>query len=602
MKRTISSALFVIAFAGMYAQQNEKSIEEVSVQGRFLNLPIKKVNENVTVITREQLNLSPSKSVEEVLAQFTGVDIRRRGGNGVQADITLRGSTFEQVLILVNGVRMSDSQTGHNSMNVPFDLSSVERIEIVKGPSARSFGQSAYAGVINIITKPAAQQGATVSASAGDFGTWSLGLGVDFGTEKFSNFIQVGSSASEGYRHNTDYKINNVFYQTRAQVGETKLNLQAGIQEKKFGANGFYATPAATEQYEETQASVVSVSAKRDFDQLNLNSNIYWRRGQDMYEYIRNKPQIYRNMHIGNNVGAEVNGTYRWAAGSTGLGADVRKEFLSSNNLGDRERFITQLLAEHHFSFLNDKLQVSPGISWANYSGGENYFYPGIDAGFEFNDNHKIFGNVAKVNRVPTFTDLYYTSKTEAGNPNLKPEHALSAELGYRFQRPNFLAKVSGFLRDSENSIDWVKANSTAIWKAENIGEIKTRGVEVEMEQKFNSFVRLVSVGYTFLDSEHQQPNQLMSRYQLENLKHQFVAKLENQFTSKISSQLVYRYNERISTGNYQLLDARINFNYNPLNLYVLVNNLTNTKYTETFGVPMPSRWFHVGVSYRVKM
>jgi iron complex outermembrane receptor protein len=81
------------------------------------------------------------------------MDIRRRGANGVQSDVSFRGSSFEQVLLLINGIRMNDSQTGHNSLNLPVDLGDVERIEVIKGPAARRFGQNAYAGAINIITK-----------------------------------------------------------------------------------------------------------------------------------------------------------------------------------------------------------------------------------------------------------------------------------------------------------------------------------------------------------------------------------------------------------------------------------------------------------------
>ncbi|MGZ5196793.1 MAG: TonB-dependent receptor, partial [Kaistella sp.] len=245
MKKIILSVFLVGNILNFSAQTNEKEIDEVNIQGKFLNLPVKKVNENVTVITRDQLQNSPAKSIEEVLAQFTGFDIRRRGGNGVQADISVRGSSFEQVLILVNGVRMSDSQTGHNSMNIPFDLASVERIEIIKGPSARSFGQNAYAGVVNIITKPSDVENVTISASGGDFETYSLGIGANFGSRKISNFIQVNSSASDGYRYNTDYKINNIFYQNEIALQNGNLKFQAGIQEKKFGANGFYASPNA---------------------------------------------------------------------------------------------------------------------------------------------------------------------------------------------------------------------------------------------------------------------------------------------------------------------------------------------------------------------
>lgn len=582
------------------AQTGESEISEVFIHGKFLDLPVTKVSENITVINREEIRSSPATSVEEVLAQITGFDIRRRGGNGVQADISLRGSSFEQVLILVNGVRMNDSQTGHNSMSVPFDLASVERIEVIKGPAARRFGQNAYAGVINIVTKPAAEDTATVSASGGDFGTYSLGLGTHMSTEKVAHFVQLNSSSSEGYRYNTDYKINNIFYQNQFRVASANVRFQAGIQEKKFGANGFYATAAATDQYEETQASVVSLSADRKWDSWTFNSNIYWRRGQDIYEYVRGRPELYRNIHIGNNIGGEINTTLNSALGRTGLGVEIRKEFLASNNLGRRERFITQLFLEHHFSFFDDRMDIAPGISWSAYDREGNFLYPGVDVGYNLSPNHKIYGNAAKVSRIPTFTDLYYLSKTEAGNPFLQPEHAFSAEVGYRYHRNGLELKASGFLRDTDNSIDWVKASENELWRAENIGSIYTQGIELELRQQLNSFVQSWSLGYTFLDSRAEKLESLWSRYIMENLKHQIVAKMENKLYKELSAQWVYRYNERVTTGSYHLLDLKLNWQYNDLQLFLLINNLTSTQYTETFGVPMPGRWFQLGFNYRI--
>ncbi|MEC5156136.1 TonB-dependent receptor plug domain-containing protein [Chryseobacterium sp. MP_3.2] len=600
MKKGITSIFILATMQNLSAQEKESPISEVLVQGKFLELPLKKVNENITVISKEEIQNSPAKSVDELLAQFTGFDVRRRGGNGVQSDISMRGSTFEQVLILVNGIRMNDSQTGHNSMSLPFDLASVEKIEVVKGPAARRFGQNAYAGAVNIITKPSAEDNVIISGSGGDFGTYSLGAATSFGGEKFRNFVQASTSSSEGYRYNTDYKISNIFYQSQYLIENGKINFQAGIQEKKFGANGFYSSPNAKDQYEETQASVVSLGINKKFSNLNINSNIYWRRGQDEYLFVRNKPEIYRNMHIGNNVGAEINGSYLSSFGTTGLGVELRKEFLASNNLGHRERFVTQLFLEHNFSFFQNKLNISPGISWANYDQEGDFFYPGLDVGFDFSDHHKVYGNITKVNRIPTFTDLYYVSKTEAGNPTLLPENAVSAELGYRFQRNNFLGKISGFLRNSDNSIDWTKENLNDIWRAENIGEIITKGIEIELGQNFSSFLKSYSVGYTYIDSKSSQPDNAISRYVLENLKHQFVAKVEHKFLKNFTNQLIYRYNERVNTGSYQILDEKIAYDFKNLNLYVLVNNITNSDYTETFGVPMPKRWFHVGFTYSI--
>ncbi len=600
MKKITTTLLAIASIFYLSAQEQESNIEEVRVKGKFLELPVNKINENITVISKAEIAASPAKSVEELLATYTGFDIRRRGGNGVQADVSLRGSYFEQVLILVNGIRINDSQTGHNSMSLPFDLTSVEKVEIIKGPAARRLGQNAYAGVVNIITKTGAEDVLAVSGSGGDFETYNIGLGAHFGNENFTNFFQANTTSSEGYRHNTDYKINNIFYQNEYKLADAKLKFQAGFQEKKFGANGFYASPNATEQYEETQASLVSLAFEQNISQVNINSNVYWRRGQDLYLFNREKPEIYRNMHIGNNIGAEVNASAASTWGVTGLGIELRKEFLASNNLGARERFLTQVFFEHHFSFFQEKLQISPGISWANYNTVGDFFYPGLDVGFDFNENHKIYGNIAKVNRIPTFTDLYYVSKTEQGNPDLNPENALSTEIGYRFQKNNFLAKMSYFTRNSENSIDWVKQNSADIWRAENIGDINTQGLEVEVNQRLNSFISSYSLGYTYLDSKAFEPQNLISRYVLENLKHQFVAKLENRLFANLKNQLIYRYNERVTTGSYQLLDEKITYDFKNLNLYLLINNLTNTKYTETFGVPMPGRWFHIGFTYKI--
>jgi vitamin B12 transporter len=600
MINKLKYSFFLLVGLTISAQQSQSDIDEVFVQGKFLNLPVSKNNENITIITKAEIEKSPANSIDELLQLNTGLDIRRRGSNGVQADVSIRGSSFEEVLILVNGVRMNDSQTGHNTLNIPFDLDSVQQIEIIKGPAAQRYGNNAYAGVINIITKPLAEKSVKISAEGGDFKSYDLGANANIGNEKFSNLIQVHSSASEGYRHNTDYKINNFYYQNNLKIKNGDLSFQAGFSEKKYGANGFYATPAATEQYEETQASVVSVSGHQTYNKWDFNSNISWRRGQDMYVYIRDKPSVYRNLHLGNNISGEFNTAYHSSLGVTGLGVELRKEILVSNNLGNRNRFVSQVFLEHNFSLLNDKLALSPGVSYANYSKEGNFFYPGLDAGYTFNEHNKIYGNISKVHRVPTFTDLYYKSPVEQGNPDLKPESAISTEIGYQYKMNNLVAKTSFFTRDSNNLIDWAKDTPSSPWMARNIGKVSLKGVEVEVKQQFSGFFKSYSLGYTYLDNQRKDGTNLFSRYNLDNLKHQFVATLENKFFGNFTNELTYRYNERVNLGSYNLLDEKLNYNLKDFSVYVLINNLTNSSYVETSLVPMPGRWFHIGLSYKI--
>lgn len=601
MIKKLGSIFFVGSALFMSAQEKSSDIETIEVQGKFVSTPYKSANQNITIITREEIANSPAKSIDEMLQQVAGMDIRRRGANGVQSDVAFRGSSFEQVLLLINGIRMNDSQTGHNSLNIPVDLEDVERIEVIKGPAARRFGQNAYAGAINIITKINPGKRVKISADAGDYETYGFGMNANLGGEKFSNSLNINSNSSQGYMHNTDYEIRNAFYQSQLKIKDGDLRLQAGFSEKKFGANGFYSSSKATEQYEEMQASIISLAHRQSFGKFKLNSNVYWRRGQDMYLYNREKPEVYRNMHIGNNVGGEVNSSYNWALGTTGLGVELRKEFLASNNLGDRNRFVSQVFFEHYFSFFDKKLNISPGISWANYSNEGNFFYPGVDVGYNFNTNNKVYGNVSKVHRVPTFTDLYYSSYTEQGNASLAPENAVYAEVGYQYQTKNILAKVSGFLRSSNNSIDWIKASPTdPVWYAQNVGDTEIKGVEVEVNHQLLNWLRY-SLGYTYLDNDFKQPKDFVSRYTLDNLKHQFVAKLETKFLKYFTNEVVYRYNDRLNLTSYNLVDEKLSFNKKDFSLYVLINNLTNTKYTEAFDVKMPQRWFHVGFTYNIK-
>ena len=592
----------LLAFAlHISAQEKEANIEEVILYDKFLNLSYENANENVIVIKKKDLENAPAQSIDEVLQQYVGMDVKRRGANGVQSDISIRGGSFEQVLILLNGIRMNDSQTGHNSFNIPVDMSNVERIEIVKGPAARRFGQNAYSGVINIVTKTSSEEKVKSSVEYGDFKTYTIGASGTFGSDKFTNLVQVTSSQSDGYRYNTDYQIDNYFYQNQYQLKNGKILFQGGYSEKKFGANGFYSSPTAIHQYEETQASVVSLALQQNFGKFNFNSSISWRRGQDLYLFNREKPEIYRNMHIGNNLGAEVNGSYQSSIGTTGMGAEYRKEYLASNNLGSRERDVTTIFLEHHFSLLENKLTVSPGISWANYDGDKNFFYPGLDVGYALNMHHKFYGNIAKVHRIPTFTDLFYVSGTEQGNPNLQPESALSYEVGYRFLKNNWSAAASVFGRNSEDTIDFIKNTQGEKWTANNVGNVTTQGLEVEVKKTMNSFIKSYSVGYVFLENKVKQEAPF-SRYISDNFKHQLIGKLENKLGKYFTNQVIYRYQQRIDGQSYHLVDEKLNFNYKDVQLFVLINNLTNTKYTEAFGVPMPNRWFHVGVSYDIPL
>lgn len=608
MTRLLPAVAALLVSTQIFAQ--EKALDSVAISGRLLATPYSKVVENVTVITKAQIAQTPATAVEDLLQYYAGIDVRRRGPNGVQSDLSIRGGTFEQVLLLLNGIRMNDAQTGHNTMNLPVSLQDIERIEIFKGPAARRYGSNAFSGVINIITRPSSQGQLRVAATGGDFSSWSLATGATFGKEGFQNLLHLNTSASEGYRYNTDFVVRNAYYHSRIRTGSGNLNVQAGFVEKKFGANGFYSSPNAIHQYEETQASLVSADYQNRAGKFFYSLNAYWRRGQDMYQVNRRNPGQYRNLSIGNNVGADFSAGLENALGVAQVGVSGRREFLSSHNantfttknwsVGHQNRTVVEAFAEQKFGFFDQKLTVVPGISWSNI-GGKNYFYPGLDAGYLFGSGHKIYGNVAKVNRVPSFFDLYYISSTELGNPDLQPESALAWEAGYQFLWKGTEMKASYFVRDSKNGIDWIRNSPQEVWRSQNVGNLKTSGVDAEVRQMLPVGLGRATVGYTYLNIKLVQTAQF-SKYLAENFRHQLVAKWEATFGRKFSSTFSYRYQERASGESYVLLDEKLAYKTQALTLYALVNNLTNRAYREAFGVPMPGRWFHVGFEYALPL
>lgn len=591
--------LMSIFFQIFYAQEG-KELEDVIIEGKTLSLPLFQTSQNVQVITRKQIEQIPATSIEELLSYFSGIDIRQRGAHGVQADISIRGSSFEQVLVLINGVRMNDSQTGHNTLSLPVDLASIERVEVIKGPAARRFGQNAYAGAVNIITRPSGTDDVTVSLSGGDFGTYSLGAGLNFSGKKFSQFLQAETSQSDGYRYNTDYLIKNVWYQNRYKLNRGEIHLQAGIIEKKFGANGFYSSPRAKEQYEELQTSLISVGWNQSWNKFKVNANAYWRRSQDEYLFTRSHPSGYRNLHIGNNAGVEAGISYTSFWGITGLGGDFRKEYLSSNNLGRREREVSYLFFDHHFSFFKGFLDVTPGLSFAHYSDMGSFWYPGIDVGYRINAENKLFANFGKTYRIPSYSDLYYSDPVNEGNSKLKPENALSYEVGYRLSTNTVSGTLSFFRRESKDLIDWTKEKEEDKWMPVNIAKVNTQGVEIDFTQNFlSSFLKSYTLGYTYLDNELKNIKSKYSKYSLDNLRHQLVIKVEHKLIKNVSNQIIYRYNDRVSLDDYHLLDDKLLYRLKGFSAFIQLNNILNTKYTETNLVPMPGRWIQIGASLK---
>ncbi len=579
-------------------------LQEVPVYANRIQTGFNEFSANVIVIKSDDIKNSPASSVADVLHYFAGVDIRQRGANGVQADVGIRGSSFDQVLILINGIKISDAQTGHHSLNLPIDIENVERIEILKGAAARVFGQNAFAGAINIITKNPDSNFLKVRAVAGEYGLGGFGLSASVKDNKVAHYLSASRDFSDGYKYNTDYVLSNYFYQSGWNSKLGKFNLMAGMTDRSFGANGFYASPAFQDQYESVQTSLTALTLQTNPNEnISLNHRLYWRRNQDEYLFVRNNPLAYRNLHTNNTIGYEANAVIKNKLGSTGIGVDLNHLTLSSNNLGRRERTVATFFLEHRFETLNGKLDITPGAQLNYYSDFGTNLFPGVDAGYMFSKNIKAYANVGYTYRVPTYTDLYYADPANVGNPNLKPEYAVSYEAGVKLLNLSWLSgQASYFVRNGKRIIDWTKSVSTDPWKPDNLIGVNMSGWDMNVSLLpslilHHNFFERLDVSYTYIDAQKVE-EQIFSRYALENLNNQIVVSLSMNYTKRVRHTITYRYSDRVNLPDYSVTDTRLSWNGNSLSFFADVTNIFDEPYKETNLVTLPGRWVKMGISY----
>lgn len=600
------SALLLSAILGN-AQENEPktdSLKEVIVSSSRIDLPFKENSRTIQIITATDIKKLGVTNVADALQQVAGIDVRRQGVNGMQADLYIRGGGFDQTLLLIDGIKVDDPQTGHHTLNLALPIELIKRIEVIKGPAARIFGQNAFTGAVNIVTKDGFENSLIAKVQAGSFGQFTTEATGAINLETSSHIVHFSKNISEGYRHNTDFDNQNYVLKSQFNKNKLPIDLLTTYSERKFGANGFYGIPSATEQYEETQASLIGLSTVIKNGDFTLKPRLYWRRNQDEYHYIRSNPSAYRNLHITNKVAAELNGSHESKAGITGFGIEMAKYYISSNRLGDNSREMASLFLEHRFQFFDKKFDITPGVAVSYFSDFDSKAFPGLDLGYQVTSDFRVYGNIGYTYRVPTYTDLYYIGPQAIGNENLQPEEALSEEVGIKWLTSKFDFTFAAFNRDSNDLIDYVRpTEADVIYTPQNIQDVNTKGFETQVEYRFilNTLPQKIKMGYTFIEDDVKKSSAAYSRYSINSMKHQFVGNYAMEWFKNFSNSIGYRYVERTSGVSYNIWDVSASYQLKALEFSVYANNIFNTAYVEAGMVPMPKGNVLFGVKYLFK-
>jgi iron complex outermembrane receptor protein len=602
MKRKLITILLFV-FLSIISAQSDKilNMSEIIVTAGRIPLMLNELSRSVEVLDSAAIHELPVNSIQDILQYAGGVDLRSRGSNGVQADASIHGGTSDETLIMIDGVAISDPQTGHHNLNIPLSTDAIDRIEVLKGQGSAVFGPNAFSGAINIITKKSHESSLSVSSLGGENGLWDIDAYGNYSIGPFANNISFSKKKSDGYRFNTAFDITNFSYSQNIQAGTNNINILLGYIDKQFGANSFYSN-LFPNQWEHTTTGLLNASANFAFNSLSIIPKIYWRRNNDNFYLDHDSSNWNHSINETNSYGAELQVTLNSSLGTTSIGGELSGNEISGG-LGNHSRNNNGLFAEHLFSPLKD-LNISLGGFAYNYSGAGLKLWPDAEANYKMNDAFRVFGSVGKAFRVPTYTDLYSTSAANKGNADLNSEEVINYEIGLAYDKEFFQSSISLFIKDGSNLIDWIRKSTKDPWLAENVMNIRTTGIEASIylfpKRITNKFpINNVFINYTYLEA-NRDPGTYQSKYLLDQLRHQFIMGITNEVALGILQNWNFRYEERVNYQPQFILDMKFSKKIDRFELTLGATNLLNRTIIDISGVTLPGRWISGGIKYSI--
>jgi iron complex outermembrane receptor protein len=520
----------------------------------------------------------------DVLRLDPSLDPGERAPNGVQTDISIRGTSFGQKLVLLNGIRINDAQSGHHNKDLPVPPAGISRVEVLHGSGSTMYGSDAVGGVINVITDPPESSEFHLRMSAGNFGV----------NQERGSLSLVHSSVAEQINSHATSRVDSgrtgiiaTWRSDHSRIGSPDLgasDVTLAYDDRPFGADQFYGNFSSWEDTKTWFASLRQAIGE------NTEASFVFRRHSDLFVLFRDQLEIFTNHHAAESYVATLRRSETLSSNvRLHYGGEFYRDAIMSNNLGNHERDYGAGYASLDVRALR-RFSFAAGIRENVFGSLAVESSPSVSGGVWLSSNMKLRASASHAFRLPTYTDLYYHDPANLGSPNLRPERAWSYEAGMQWTpSTRWHADVAVFHRRERDGIDYVRRSAADIWRATNVDRLQLTGVETSLDARL-SRAQSLAVRYTAIHGAQAEFVDLVSRYVFNYPSQSAVAEWRGSFSHHVLARTRIGALNRRAADPYALWDIYGAWGEHAVRPFLQLTNITATHYEEVAGVVMPGR------------
>jgi iron complex outermembrane receptor protein len=586
----------------------------------------------VSVYTRQDIAALSVNSVDQLLDVVAGLDVQSRGGFGVQSDLTMRGSTFNGVLLLLDGARINDPYTGHFLMDLPVPLSEIARVEVLRGPATALYGPDALGGVVHLITRTALRGGAGAAGTSarvdGRYGkndfydaSGAARTGGDRTTVSAAAAVQGSDGQTvrsegqpvtydDGSPVRTDFQRRAGTVALARDLGDVTWYTRAGVDDREFSAYHYY-TNFPTDRAREATATfwLQSRLASTGDTDTPWRVQAFAKQHRDRYTY---NAAVGANRHISRRVQVQGQASRQWGTVRVTGGASGGLRGVDSNRDGLHSDLSTG-------AFVSLRWRATPRLT-VNQSTrldyDENYGVeptPQLYLAYDLGPATLRAGG-GRVVRAPNYVERFIDSPTNQGTPGLDAETAWSGEAGADVRLPADLSlSVTGFHRATQNAIDYrrVETADAAFFQASNLDRTATTGLETELsvDRRLGAVGLTLNAAYTLLDATLDAAQPVSAyKYGLNSARHHVQGSAALR-AGPVTVGLQGTWKDRLrppalATDQYGVVHGRLGYTTRlsgaRATLSAELRNAFDRQYSEVFDAPLPGRTLIVGATVRL--